>query len=362
MYLLERILFRMAKPPPVGDPIVDAGVIAFLNTSTGNPAPPAGSPAGAAVTVTAARPVQANDHFLFPEPLPKLPWEMDLEERRRASKDPRIMKQIREEDEWLGTSCSGLWKLFRTYAKPIADWKINHEQLTLCFTTLGVRSATFANRVIEVFDPNFAGSVNALIICKIFSILLDATHEYCDFFVRHCYDRFDRISMEDCIRKKTIMTADLRPPEDAVLNAGKKKKKKKGDTDPRLATMVSGATYDNVRAFKELLPTVITVDDTRVEYAEFKVFFLDPKNGDFVGTFAVALFEAAVKYCAPPYGRLPTIPLRWLNLIEPLPFSPVMHDADIALLKEIEITGIDPRAQKDKKKKRSASTSSKGKK
>jgi hypothetical protein len=340
-------------PPPIGDPIVDAGIVAFLNTSTNNP------PHVPVAALVSPRPVQANDHFLFPEPVPKLPWEMDLEERRRASKDPRIMKQVREEDQWIGTSCSGLWKLLRPYAKPIADWKINYEQMGQFFASLEVKSVTFAGRVIEVFDPKATGSINALILCKCFLMLLDPSHEYCDMFVRHCFDRFDRQSLDECIRKKDILQANLKPPQDPSAAAVSKKKKKKGDTDPRPATMVSGATYGNVMGLRALLPGMLTNDDTRIEFSEFRSVFLNPNNGDWVGTFAVALFEAAVKYCAAPYGRLPTIPLRWLNLIEPLPFTSLMHDADIALLREIEISGIDPRATKEKKKKRSSSSSSK---
>ena len=328
--------------PAAGDPVVDAGLQAFLNSSA---------------VASPPRPTQANDHFLFPSPLPKLPWEMDLDERRRASKDPRIMKQVREEDQWLDTSCSGLWKLLRAHARPIADWKLNYELLCAFFSSLDVRGATFPAKVMQVFDPNGTGTVNALIICKSFLMMLDPSHELCEALVRHCFDRFDRPATQDAINKKDILKANLRPPPDPAVaaKAGGGGKKKKADSDPRPLTMVSGATYLNVEGLKKLLVDFQTKDEFLIEYLEFRKLFLNRQNGEWVGSFAVALFEVAAKYCTAPEGRLPTIPLRWLNTIEPVPFSDVMHDADIVLLKEIEITGVDPRANKDKKKKRSSS-------
>lgn len=323
--------------------VVDLGVQAFLN----------GTPVAAPPRVP-----QHNDHFFFPEILPKLPWEMFLDERRRVSRNPRIMKQVLEEDQWLGTSCSGLWKLMAPHAKSINDWKMNYEQVDTFFSELGVKGTHFVPRVIEVFDPTAQGFLNALILCKLFLMVLTPAHEMCEFFVAHCFSRFDRQPDTDVIIKKSLFTAVLRPPLDRNSaefknSISKKKKSKKGDNDPRPVSLNSGATWGNVDGLKTLLPTITLKNELVIDYAEFRTLFLNPNNGEWVGTFALSLFECGSKYFTAPYGRLPCIPLRWLNTIEPIPFGDVIHDADIVLLKEIEISGIDPKVgAMDKKKKK----------
>lgn len=331
----------------------------------------------------------AASTFLKPNgPPPTMPWEMAYEERRRHSKDPRVMKQLAEEDQWKGTSCSAIWKKLRVFALPKNDWIFTSDLFLQFLTVNSVKGTQFMAKVLQVFDPSASGLINGLVVCKQLHLAL-TTQPLCERIAHHCFERFDRLIGDDHISLKYLKKCKLMTPHEIAARSQRKGGKKGGSTGGISGggqvreTMVSGARYDNVEGLKRLMmgasssqssSAVLSptsehnddedardenkllereVEDQEIPFSLFLGFFLDERNGDWIGSFIVPILECCVKYCIPPAGTLPLIPLRWLRSIEPLPATNAMYDSDVMMLREIELTGIDPTQQsKDKKKKK----------
>lgn len=319
-------------------------------------------------------------------PPPKMPWEMHYEERRRHSKDPRIMKQLAEEDQWVGTSCSSLWRKIRVFALPKNDWIFSREQFLQFLTSNGVKGPQFMAKVVQVFDPSATGIINGLVMCKQLHLAL-TTKPLSDKIAHHCFERFDRPIGSENISLQELKKCKLLTPQEVAARSVKKGKKSPSSTfsgGGGREAMMSGARYENVDGLKRLVlapllsssvllssgigsgvgmppnhndddpdPEASTaVQDRPITFPEFLAFFTDERNGEWIGSFVVPIMECCVKYCIPPAGALPLIALRWLRSIEPLPVSNDMYDSDVMLLREIEATGIDPTMQSKEKKKK----------
>jgi hypothetical protein len=346
-----------------------------------------GAVGGADIDLRSAELFAASAFLQSNGPPPKMPWEMHYEERRRHSKDPRIMKQLAEEDQWVGTSCSSIWKKIRVFALPKNDWIFSREQFLQFLTSNGVKGPQFMAKVVQVFDPLASGVINGLVMCKQLHLALTTT-PLCEKIARHCFERFDRPIGSENISLLELKKCKLLTPQEVAARSVKKGKKGPATTFSSGAgreAMMSGARYENVDGLKRLVLAPLlsssallssgigsdgldvpprgpeddsaeasaAVQDRPITFPEFLVLFTDEHNGDWIGSFIVSIMECCVKYCIPPAGTLPLIALRWLRSIEPLPVSNDMYDSDVVLLREIEATGIDPTMQsKDKKKKK----------
>ena len=317
--------------------------------------------------------LSSTDPFTSRQHMPKMPWEMSLDERRRTSKDPRIAKQVADEDQWNGTVVQGLWKKFRPYSTPQNDWIISRDAFSEYLrASVGLESEYLVQHLHSIFDPREEKQYNGLVLCKMFQIAL-TTQPTQDQILSHCFDKFDRPIGSNILSKKMIMGCTLQSRAGVDKKKNKNPSKKKGGASVIPFTMCSGADYDCVEGLKRILrrsekemmtTSQQAVDssppcgaatrsgtDDDISFDQFKMMCLDPQNGDWVSTFQLALFECAAKYFCPPCGKLPLVALRWLNTITPIPLSDEIYDADIVLLREIEVLGCDPSfVKKDKKK------------
>ena len=300
--------------------------------------------------------LQVEQHFGKLQPLLSVPWELSWEERRRLSRDPRIVKQVADEDQWERTVVSGLWKRLRVYCLPRHDWRMDKEAFAQFAAASGVRTKHFVDKLFEVFDHDNTGFINGLVLTKVLEIAL-TDPMLGERFARHCFDRFDRSIGSDEISVSQLMSTQLRNPDDVVEAKGKKKNHREAPE-----CTINGARYHSVEGLKQLVQTAPQLQGAQtITFSAFRELFTDPSNGEWVGTFVLHLLECAAKYFSPPAGRLPTVPLRWLQTTEPVPPTEDVFDADIILLREVESAGIDPNAQ-DKKKKKGKSGKGKRKK
>lgn len=296
-----------------------------------------------------------NEHFFNPQAPEKMPWEMTLEERRRASKDPRIRKQVADEDQWNGTVVQGVWRKIRQFAMPTKNWVMSPDDFRAMLNANGIEGRHMQEKLLVTFDPRKEGRYNGLVVCKIMEIALNPAGKFCEDFVRHCFNQFDRANPHDeFLEREVLQRVKLQNP--AELAAGGKKGsgsggKRSGGSLP--LTMLSGATFDMVEGLKQCWDagTIVTVRDTVITYGEFRHGFLDPINAAWVASFFTCFLEVAASKFAPPNGTLPLVPLRWLVTTEPVDSSEEMADADVLLLREIEELGVDPLSPKKDKKK-----------
>lgn len=450
------------------------------------------------------------DHFISPPMMPRLPWELSIEERQRISKDPRTMKQMSDIDRWDNTPLKHIWARIRSFALAKKDWVMTGEEVGDWLKSEGVKSELVVDRLLDVFYPkeagtlsanegtiasgiaassakgyspinNFGGTVsssnstnisppatasktsatatnqlvktraelrreehrskryNAIILCKYLELGI-TTRPYSDLFIQHCFDQFDRPLGTVRLSKTMIFQSNIKTPvvgkkskgsaipkssstnsasPPSSPNTPRKGKKSKGPLK-----MGSGATYPMIEPLKRLiemgefditqpsrnptakLPAIndiikkvsdrplamghsptfikeelqamkknydtlpppepqsslegtsaqtnslpITADD--ITYEMFRAAFLDPRNSEWVAAFTLPLLECCLKYFSPPAGALPLVSLKWLKDISAVPVSEVQHDADSALLREIEELGYDPWAAPKKKRSKS---------
>jgi hypothetical protein len=291
--------------------------------------------------------VATNQHFFKPTALPPLPWEMGFTDRKRQSKDPRMMKHTTDEAQWDATMMRDVWKRIRQHALPLSDWYMDPEQAAGLFRASGVSNEPLCRKLVAVFDPKETGTINGLVLCKQLQLGLQQ-EPYQNRLVSHCFNKFDRPPVADEIHLYPVFAVALQNPADAaVAKRGTKK-----STLP--LALVAGANYEQVSAFRVLTDALQTATPGVVTFGEFKAAFLDPENAFFVGTFIGGLFECAAALYTPPLGALPTVALRWLVTATPVPASTQLFDADVLLLREAEIAGGDAVVKKKAKKAKSS--------
>ena len=246
------------------------------------------------------------EHFTQPRPLPKMPWEMEYEERRHNSKDPRIQKQLAESRQWQNTCMEGIWDRLLCFTSPDSDWNMTQDDFRNWLSYEGIRSSFLKEKLLLIFDPpqsdvGSRGAIpsmkkcyNALKVCKVLEAAL-LTYPYQDLFIQHCYERFDRPVGTDRVSQSLIMATQLRETNGTSLpapGAGRaavvgpfdddtnpfKVKGKKGASKKRRSvgglktTMASGASYRMVEALKAIIVRgdfeSMREDRTRIETAK----------------------------------------------------------------------------------------------
>lgn len=199
--------------------------------------------------------------MLRPQVLPKMPWEMNLDERRKVSCDPRIVKQVAQEAQWDNTVCSGIWQRVRQFALPKNDWMLNKEQFTQLLLANGAKGAHFCEKIFQVYDSlHNTGLINGLYVCKILHLAL-TTPPHNALFIRHCFERFDKPLQSTAIPVEDLMNCMLLRDDEIVKSKGKKSKKggggggsgAMGERGKKPEAMVCGARYEMVEGLKQIV-------------------------------------------------------------------------------------------------------------
>jgi hypothetical protein len=311
----------------------------------------AAAPSGGGTSPPAAAPLAPNDHFARPKAPQPMPWELAFGDRKAVSKDPRMMKHCRDEAQWKGTIMEGVWLDIRKFAPALNDWIMTREQLSELLVYWGIASAHMHGKVSDLLDPKDTNKINALVLCKYLELVAQSP-ELRPVLLKHCYDMFDQVN--SMLSTRLVMTAELaNPAETGSAGSGSPGRKKKGSTLP--ATMRSGASFRQVAAFRVLLTSLSLSDPEYVTLEEFSTMAFDEEHSYFVAACAPQIIEVMCSRCSPPRGSLPLLSMRWLLTTEPVAAGEEMYDADIVLLRALEISGGENAKKDSKKKKTSAS-------
>lgn len=278
-----------------------------------------------------------------------MPWEKPFSDRKACSKDPRMMKHTRDEAQWNGTPVQGVWRDIRKFALALNDWIMVPDQLLALMQYWGIQSAYLHAKLWELMDPKMTGKMNGLVFCKFLEMMVTDPRFRPDL-VRLCYELFDRSSGEH-LDLQLVRSVELANPADA--QAAKGKKKKSGGLP---LTMKSGATYNHVQALLAILPCVVQSNPNVLTFEEFNIAVSDPAAHVFWTAAAPQMLELFCARCGPPHGTVPLLSMRWLATTEPVAAGEVMHDADVILLRQLELAGGENFKKDTKKgKKRDAS-------
>lgn len=280
-----------------------------------------------------------NDHFFRPKPPSEMPWEMKFAERKKLSKDPRMVKHTADAAQWDGTIVGGIWKHIEKHALAINDWMMNAEQFAGLMRSWNINSEHLQRKLREMIGYNADGNVNGLVVCKYLELLLTSP-QYKDIIAAHCYNLFDR--PDDVVVPAVVANCQLAPPPDP--NAKKAGRAKKSTLPTQ---MKAGAMFHHVEALKVVLSSIPLKDPEQLTLEEFAKAFYDLDNVFLVTACAQQVLEVLASRCCPPHGQMPLLSMRWLKTVEPVQAGGDMYDADISLLREMELAGGD--AVKSKK-------------
>ncbi|RNE97340.1 hypothetical protein TraAM80_09372 [Trypanosoma rangeli] len=271
------------------------------------------------------------------------PLDMDYEERRRMTHEPRVRRQLELEDQWKGTFMEGIWKGMRRFARPVDDYKVSENRFYEYLVSVGISSEFLGNKLYKVFQSEACPEVDFLRVCK--AIHLGLTEIGTSFkFLEHCYKSLAQGPVSEELDCATVMRAcELQRRMNAQKTA-------------------STALELKLQQLEGVLQYFEETGETSVDIGVFRFMFFEERWRYWAGTFIKPLLEAAAKYFSFPYGVFPTIPLRWTKTTEPLSYdSHEVYDADSLLLRNVELTGGDNTIKK-KKSRKGLSTSSSRKK
>lgn len=273
-----------------------------------------------------------------------LPWLLKYEERRQVSNEERIKRQVGLELQWANRPVKMLWSQLSLFALPSKDYKMLDKDFLAFLAACGI-SHLIQERIFEVVRLLSGGVLDGFVFCKAIDLALE-NPATCDPIVQHCFkslplpcDRGEEVlRLKDIDRALTLL--------DRTAKAKERRKGLKKTKLPQKNVLVSVRRKQLV-AVKALF----TSEEQELSYENFKhIFFND--DGVLGSAFVKQIIEACAKYFHEPFGRYPSIPLRWLNTITPLPFADTPADADSLLLQDVEYTGIDPNSKKKKWKRR----------
>eukprot|EP00744_Colponema_vietnamica_P012986 GILI01018217.1.p1 GENE.GILI01018217.1~~GILI01018217.1.p1 ORF type:complete len:477 (-),score=54.10 GILI01018217.1:52-1461(-) len=271
------------------------------------------------------------DHFVTPQMLPTLPWELSIEERQRISKDPRIMKQMSDIDRWDNTPLKCIWQRMRQFATAKNDWLMTGDEVAAWLKFEGIQSEMVVDRLLDIFYPKESGTMmaiaettangiaspsspvtsgttlvsppttaskqsgqassqqvknraeirredhrkkqyNGIILCKYLELGV-TTRPYSDLFIQHCFDQFDRPLGSVRLSKDLILRSTIKAPQ---------VKKKKGqspvegqrstsNTPPRTSTPRRGKSKGPVKMGSGATYQMIEPLKLLIERGEFDV-------------------------------------------------------------------------------------------
>ncbi|RHW66953.1 hypothetical protein DPX39_000067600 [Trypanosoma brucei equiperdum] len=256
------------------------------------------------------------------------PWYLGYEERRRLTRDPRVVRQLELEDEWKDTCLEGVWMGFRRFARPLNDFKITEACFHEYLSFVGISNEYLRNRITSLFRLENSAEIDCLRVCKV--LFTGLTEESTSSkFLDHCFR---------CIPSNPVSG-------DVEVDIVKKACEAQHTiTDKKFPTELRIQQLEGVlRYFNE-------AEEPNFNLETFKDLFFHPDWCLWASSFIKCIYEAAAKYFSAPNGILPPVPLRWIKAAEPLPFDRNdIYDADALLLRNVEILG---RENGDVKKRR----------
>ncbi|RNF20205.1 uncharacterized protein Tco025E_03907 [Trypanosoma conorhini] len=263
------------------------------------------------------------------------PWDMDYEERRRMTHEPRVRRQLELEDQWKYTCMEGIWDGMRRFARPTEDYKVSEARFREYLVSVGISSEFLENKLYDVFKSEKSPEVDFLRTCK--ALHLGLTEVGTSFkFLEHCYNSLALSPVSEELDRATIQRAcELQ--------------RRRNDKKTALT-----AWELKLQQLEGVLQYFEETGETSFDIGAFRSMFFDEKWRYWAGSFIKPLLEAAAKYFSFPYGVFPTIPLRWTKTTEPLPYDRhAVYDADSLLLRNVELAGGDTAAKKKKGRKSS---------
>ncbi|EKF30682.1 hypothetical protein MOQ_005500 [Trypanosoma cruzi marinkellei] len=249
------------------------------------------------------------------------PWDMGYEERRRATHEPRVIRQLELEDEWKGSCMEGIWNGMRRFALPMDDYKVSEACFYEYLASVGINSVFLGNKLYGIFRLDKSPEVDFLRVCK--AIHLGLTDSSTSFkFLEHCYKSLPISPISEELERTTVIKV-------SELQRHKK--------DQRI--VAAAAAELRLQQLEGILQYYEETGEAIFDIGAFCSLFFEEKWRYWAGSFIKQLLEAAAKYFSFPYGVFPTIPLRWTRTTEPLPYDRnALHDADSLLLRNVELT------------------------
>lgn len=271
------------------------------------------------------------------------PWSLTYEERRQLSTEERIKRQVGLELTWKNRPVEMLWKQVAPFALPSRNYKMLDRDFLDFLAASGV-SQLIQQRIFEVVRVVSGGVLDGFVFCKAIDLALENSATR-DPIIQHC---FHSLPLPCDKNEEVLVVEDV----DRALSLLNRSVVKKGKQGVKTCKLPQKNIWISVRR-KQLtaVKSLFTPPLKELNYETFKQFFFDD-GGLLASVFVKQIVEACAKYFHEPFGRFPSIPLRWLNTISPLPFADIPADADSLLLQDVEYTGIDPNCKKRRGRKR----------
>ena len=283
-----------------------------------------------------------NLHFLAPKPPEKQIWELGIEERKKLAKDPKVKKQVLDEDQFAGTNIEVVWQRVRGVCSSLDGWQMTQQSFVTLCRAHGLTNEYLQKRLITIFDKDKSGCINGVLFTKhLYTAINDPA---CDLFVNAAFDIFDREFGNDDDVETAYLTSALKLQNPAVK--AKKKSKKKKDDNGELEKQ-GYVTYPMQEAARKCLRDYPRANPFIVTRADFARWW--EADADLIAAFLCNILEVAAHvYWTTELPKISGLFLKTLDAVQEEPFS----DADWWLLNECNRLGYDPLAKESKKGKK----------
>ena len=279
-----------------------------------------------------------NGHFITPRPPEKQTWELAYDDRKKRALDPKVRKQICDEEHFVGTNVSAVWERVRQHCAP-GTWTLTHQAFQQFCRSSGLTSEYLAKRLVGIFDKDKTGAIHGLVFLKHLHTMINDPSV--DHFVNTAFELFERRPGYDDAVESSYFSNTLKLQDPAIGGKKKKKKKAASSTDVEKQGQI---TYYMQEAARKCLKEYQRTNPFVVTRADFAKWW--ECDADLIAAFLCPILE--VTACVYFKSDLPKIPNAFYKALDPVEEAP-FSDADWWLLKEHDRLGFDPLAKDGKR-------------
>eukprot|EP01060_Flectonema_neradi_P018522 TRINITY_DN25393_c0_g1_i1.p1 TRINITY_DN25393_c0_g1~~TRINITY_DN25393_c0_g1_i1.p1 ORF type:complete len:302 (+),score=50.50 TRINITY_DN25393_c0_g1_i1:33-908(+) len=283
--------------------------------------------------------LEYNSHFINPTPPEKQIWELSYENRRRIAKDPRIQKQLQDDEQFEGMNIENIWCKLKEHTGD--NREMTHADFGQFLRLNQLTSDHLIRKLTKIFDKDNNGTINSILLCRYLHIIVNDPAE--PLFCETAFECYDRPPLEDEISTNYFTSVlKLQDP-----NSQPTKKSKKKQSDNTQVERQGDVTYAIQEASRKCLKLYPRPDPTSVSVADFRRWW--QRDAELVAAFTRTIFEVIASVYSSK--ELPKLPNSFFKSLQPVSEQPFC-DADWWLLKEYEKRGINPITESKKKGKK----------